>query len=205
MTARIPTRSRRQAMDWSLVLVSQEIETTIEADPEAGWGLTVSAADHERALAVLEQYRRENLRWPWRRSIAGEGLLFDWGSAVWALLMIFFFWFQQQRPGFSEAGMMDAEAVSRGEWWRWFTATFLHADIGHLAQNTVIGFVLLGLTMGRYGTGIGLVAASLAGAGGNIAAWLVFGTHYSRGASGMVIGCVGLLAAQSVAISRKNP
>src|SRR5581483_4887366 len=184
MTARIPTRSRREAMDWSLVLVSQEIESVIDSDPESGWGLVVAAADHERALVVLEQYRKENLRWPWRQNISGPGLLFDWGAGVWVLLVGFFFWFQQQRPGLQEAGWMDAAAVSHGEWWRLFTAMFLHADPGHLAQNAVIGFVLLGLTMGRFGTGIGLLAASLAGAGGYLTTWLLFAEHNSRGASG---------------------
>ena len=37
---KIPARSRRQALDWSLVLVSQGIETTIDADTDgAQWGL----------------------------------------------------------------------------------------------------------------------------------------------------------------------
>jgi len=41
-TARIPVRSRRQAMDWSLVLLSQGIETTILPPGEDGnWSLLV--------------------------------------------------------------------------------------------------------------------------------------------------------------------
>ena len=38
---RIPTRSQRQAMDWSLVLVSQGIESTIDhsEDGDGGFGL----------------------------------------------------------------------------------------------------------------------------------------------------------------------
>ena len=57
MTARIPTRSRREAMDWSLVLVSQGIETIIDSAEESGWGLLVPEQDYERALNVLHQYR----------------------------------------------------------------------------------------------------------------------------------------------------
>jgi membrane associated rhomboid family serine protease len=192
-------------MDWSLVLVSQGIESVIDSDPDAGWGLIVSADEHIRALEILEQYRKENRRWPWRRNISGQGLLFDWGSAAWVLLIAFFFWLDGHRPGLHEAALMDAEAVSHGEWWRLFTAILLHADVGHLAQNAAIGFVLLGLTMGRYGTGVGLLAAYLAGAGGYVGTWLVFVQHASRGASGMVMGCVGLLAAQSIPIPRRNP
>lgn len=100
---------------------------------------------------------------------------------------------------------MDASAVAHGQWWRLFTAIYLHADVAHLAANAGIGFLLLGLTMGRFGTGIGLLAAFIAGAGGNIAALLIYPEgHRSLGASGMVMGCVGLLAAQSFSIS-KNP
>ena len=68
------------------------------------------------------------------------------------------------------------------------------------------GLVLLGLVMGRYGTWAGLLAAYLTGAGGNVLAWLLSTTpHLSLGASGMVLGCLGLLAAQSVSLWRQTP
>jgi rhomboid protease GluP len=207
MTSRIPARSRREAMDWSLVLVSQGIETTIDSDEISGWGLTVPENDYQRALRVLEQYRAENRRWPWRQKISRRGILFDWGSLGWALLISFFFWIQTHgTAGFQNAGLMDAASVSHGQWWRLFTAVFLHADLGHLAMNASIGLLLLGLTMGNFGTGIGLLAAYLAGVGGNVATWLIFAEgHRSLGASGMVMGCVGLLAAQSISSRSKNP
>ena len=67
-TARIPARTRRQAMDWSLVLASQQIETTIEYAPDAsGWGLMVPPPDAERAIEAIRLYRLENRRWGWRR------------------------------------------------------------------------------------------------------------------------------------------
>src|ERR1043166_2479581 len=94
MTARIPTRSRRQAMDWSLVLVSQGIETAIDFAEEAGWGLVIAEPDYERAVKTLQQYRAENVRWPWRREISRQGILFDWGSLGWVALVSLFFWFQ---------------------------------------------------------------------------------------------------------------
>jgi len=57
--------------------------------------------------------------------------------------------------------------------------------------NAGFGLVLLGLAMGVYGTGVGLLAALLAGAGGNAAAWLIDPGHRSLGASGMVDGLPG--------------
>jgi membrane associated rhomboid family serine protease len=64
---------------------------------------------------------------------------------------------------------------------------------------------LLGLTMGRYGTGAGLLAGYLAGAGGNALSWLLSDTpHLSLGASGMVMGSLGLIAIQSLSMLRQK-
>jgi rhomboid protease GluP len=208
LTSRIPTRSKRQAMDWSLVLVSQGIETTIEHSEDGPeWGLVVASQDYEQALSVIRQYRSENRHWPWRYQTRWPGFLFDWASAVWCLALVLFYWFGETRAVDLRAnGAMDNAAVSTGQWWRIFTAITLHADLPHLAANVSIGVVLLGLTMGRYGTGVGLLAAFLAGAGGNIADWITYhGPHRSLGASGMIMGCLGLLAAQSLSLWRQHP
>jgi hypothetical protein len=54
----IPVRTERQAMDWSLVLVSQGIEVTIERDPDIDrWQLVVNAPDRTRALRAIRQSR----------------------------------------------------------------------------------------------------------------------------------------------------
>jgi rhomboid protease GluP len=186
-------------MDWSLVLVSQGIESTIHHSEESGWGLILASRDYGPAIRVIRQYHLENPRWPWRQKVFGPGVLFDWASLAWAILIALFFWVQNAVADFRDAGLMDALAVSRGEWWRLFTAVFLHGDLAHLAANASVGFVLLGLAMGRYGTGVGLLAAYMAGAGGNIATWLLYAEgHRSLGASGMVMGALGLLAVQSL-------
>jgi membrane associated rhomboid family serine protease len=101
---------------------------------------------------------------------------------------------------------MDSTVVFHKQWWRLFTATWLHADAGHLASNAALGLVLFGLTMGLYGTGVGLLAAYLAGVGGNVVAGIFSSQpHYSLGASGVVMGTVGLLAAQSLALRKRSP
>jgi len=204
---RITARSRRQALDWSLVLASQAIDCTVAApEPPEGWGLIVSSLDYAKASEALQLYHAENRHWQWRRQLFKPGLLFDWASLAWVALIIFFFLLSQSRPGLTSAGRMDAFSVWRGQWWRLFTAMWLHADAGHLAANAVIGSILLGLTMGRYGTGTGLIAAYLAGAGGNVAAWLLsLEQHRNLGASGMVMGCLGLLATQSLSLWRSHP
>ncbi len=192
-------------MDWSLVLVSQGIETTI-AQPEkgAGWGLLVAPHDCEKALDAIRQYRIENRGWPWQQQVFKPGFLFDWGSLAWVILLVFFFWLST-RLDLHSAGIMDSVRISHGQWWRLFTAIWLHADLAHLGSNATLGLVLLGLAMGRYGTGVGLLAGYLTGAGGNLAAWLVASeAHRSLGASGMVMGCLGLLAMQSFSLWKQT-
>jgi rhomboid protease GluP len=201
---RILTGSRRKAMDWSLALLSQGIECTVEQSPETGWSLLVSTEEHTRALEILDLYRRENRHWPWRQPILKRAVLFDWGSIVWVFLIGLFFWLSERAPHLKTIGCMDSRAVAAGEWWRLFTAIYLHGDIGHIAANAAIGVVLLGVVMGRFGTGAGLLAAYLAGAGGNVLDYCVYRNVTSLGASGMVMGCVGLLAVQSVSWAR-NP
>ncbi len=195
-------------MDWSLVLVSQGIETTIEHPEDGdGWGLVVASQDCDLALNAIHQYRSENRHWPWRQQTRWPGFLFDWASAVWCLALVLFHWFGKTRAiDLWSNGAMDNAAVWSGQWWRIFTAITLHADLPHLVSNVSIGIVLLGLTMGRYGTGVGLLAALLAGAAGNVADLFIYhGAHRSLGASGMILGCLGLLAAQSLSLSRHHP
>src|SRR5512144_2663133 len=129
MTARIPVRSERQAMEWSLVLVSQGIETAIErSDEGTGWGLLVASNDFERAVRTLRQYRIENRGWPWQQPVFRPGWLFDWGSLAWALLAGLFFWLGT-RSDLQSVGLMDSGAVAHGQWWRLFTAIWLHGDL----------------------------------------------------------------------------
>lgn len=200
--ALIPAPSHRHAMDWSLALASQGIEPVIEHVPEAdAWALRVPQAEHARALAIIQQYRVENRGWPWRRELALPDVVFDAGSLIWVLVIAAFFALSEADPQFKSAGAMSVAAVSHGAWWRLVTAVFLHADIAHLATNATIGFVLLALALGRYGTGIGALAALLAGVFGNVVVWLLCAPpRTGLGASGMVLGALGLLAAQWFAL-----
>jgi membrane associated rhomboid family serine protease len=201
---RISARSRRQAMDWSLVLVSQGIESVLE-QTEAGWELLVPLAEYDHALETLRQYRHENRHWHWQRQIFKGGLVFDWASLSWVILLFFFAWLDSPYD-LKAKGILDSTAVAHGQWWRIFTAIWLHADVGHLAANAALGFLLLGLAMGRFGTGAALLASYLAGAIANTAECLLADEpRRSLGASGMVMGSLGLLAAQSFFLWRVSP
>ena len=191
-------------MDWSLVLASQAIDAVIDRSEE-GWGLIVAAADYERARESLQLYRVENRGWGWKQPLPGSDLVFHLGAAVWAAALGgFYYWTMVAFPQLQDAGMMEGKAVQNGQWWRLFTAVTLHENLPHLAANAVTGFLLLGLAMARYGPGLGVLAAFVAGAMGNAADWLVYPeTSRSLGASGMVMGALGLLSVHSFSLWRK--
>jgi membrane associated rhomboid family serine protease len=186
------------------VLISQSIEAIIE-HVEGGWILLVEQAEHARALEAIRAYQVENRGWGWHRKVFTPGLIFDSSSAGWVALVLAFY-FVDARFGLKAAGFMNSEAVSSGEWWRLFTAIWLHADPSHVAGNAVFGFLLLGLAMGRYGAGVALIGCCLAGVIGNVLRWGLWPEpSLSLGASGMVMGALGLLGSQSFHLWRQGP
>ena len=207
ITADIPARSRLEAMDWSLALISQGIESTVHrSEDRPGWVVQVSSFEYEAAVETIRLYHAENRGWGLRREVFQPGLLFDWVSIIWSALLCAFYWLHESRDQMRSSGVLDTLAIDHGQWWRLFTAIWLHADLAHLASNAMFGFLLLGFTMGRYGTGVGLLGAYFAGAAGNVLSWLCSSQpKLGLGASGMVMGCVGLLAIQSISLWRKHP
>jgi membrane associated rhomboid family serine protease len=191
-------------MDWGLVLASQGIEAIINRSA-TGWELIVDARDFDRAQAVLRQYRIENRGWGWKHPLVGSELVFHWGSLGWvAVIAAVYYWSTVVWPGARSAGILDSRRAAAGEWWRLFTAVSLHENLPHLMSNATTGFVLLGLAMARYGAGVALLAAFLAGTAGNAADLLVYSEpHQSLGASGMVTGALGLITSQSFAFWRR--
>ena len=196
-TSIITVRSRRQAEDWSVVLLSQGIESVMQPGSEPGqWSLAVDPENYTRALRTLRVYIAENKRPIWVQPVPWSGgLVFDWRSLVWFLMLAILFQVETLRP----IGMVDSTKISAGEWWRFFTATMLHGDVPHLISNCTIGVVFLGLAMAQYGSGIALLSAFLSGAAANVVSYFIYHHPYrALGASGMVMAALGMLAAHSI-------
>lgn len=191
----IPAVSERQAMDWALVLASQGIEVVVDGASGGGRvGVRVPALDADRAREALGRYEEENRGWALRLPVPGgdarlHGLALTW---VFALVVIH----AANRGAASPRAVFDSTAFLRGETWRAWTATWLHADVAHLAMNAVFGGLLLGLAMGRYGPGIALGGSLAAGALANaLGAWIRPEPYVGLGASGVVMAALGMLAA----------
>jgi rhomboid protease GluP len=191
-------------MDWALVLASQDIQAIINRS-DAGWELIVETQDYDRAQGALRQYRIENRGWNWKHPLAGSEFFFHWGSLGWvAVIAATYYWSALVWPGARSAGILDSRHPGARQWWRLFTAISLHQNLPHLMGNATTGFVLLGLAMARFGAGVALLAAFLAGAAGNAADLLIYSEpHQSLGASGMVTGALGLITFQSFALWRR--
>jgi membrane associated rhomboid family serine protease len=88
----------------------------------------------------------------------------------------------------------SAETVKDGEWWRVFTALFLHANLLHLGMNGA-GLWLFGSavekTMGRWRF---LLVFLLAGALGNLLSASLARYDVAVGASGGIFGVIGAFA-----------
>jgi len=93
-------------------------------------------------------------------------------------------------------GIMAAEHVTNGEWWRTITALTLHADFGHIAGNSLFGVLFGSLLARQMGSGISWLLVLIAAACANaINAFSQADTFRSLGASTATFAALGLLAA----------
>jgi membrane associated rhomboid family serine protease len=191
-------------MDWSLVLISQGIESTMMRREDDGvWTLEVAEADLPRAKQSIVAYERENAT-VWRRELKGTGLLFDARATLWfGAVALFHYFVATSSSDFQTAGIAYRAAILHGEWWRIFTAMTLHADVAHLAANVTTGIVFLGLAMGCFGAGNALLLSFMGGALGNVVTVALHDDRFANlGGSGMVMASLGLLTAHSLMFSR---
>ncbi len=206
-SAAIPMEGLQDAMDCSLALTSQEIDNEIRRDSDPGetYHLTVAEGDFTLAEETVRRFREENQRWGWGKALVHSRLSFRWAGLIWCLVLGAFAYLPLLRPGILEGGILNSALVFDGEWWRVLTATMLHRDVAHLFSNLSAGLFLFGLVMGRFGVGVGLLSIVITGVGGNLFG-LAFHTDPYRGlgASGAVMGALGMLGPHAVGLVREN-
>jgi rhomboid protease GluP len=193
-----PELSPQQCSDCAFLLdaigIPYERRTTV-----TGASLWVEPEHHARAARELGAYLRENRSlerpppaWP-RHPHALYGV-FGYAAAqivvAWAAVVHLF------DKGWRSAGVLDADFLARGEWWRVLTALTLHGDMLHLLSNLAFG-ALFGFPAARlFGPGVAwlliLVGGALAYA---IDALLHPPQHHLLGASTAVFTALGLIAA----------
>lgn len=92
-------------------------------------------------------------------------------------------------------GAMFGPLISDGEYWRLFTAMFLHSGPMHLGVNGLVLFIFGGMMERSYGHARFLLIYILAGLSGSVASYLFNSVAIGAGASGAIFGVIGALAA----------
>lgn len=120
-----------------------------------------------------------------------------WGFyGIWMLVLVVSFSQQSKDPSWVERGASSSIGlIGDGEWWRPFTALFLHGDAAHLIGNLLSGLffgTLVARSIGPW-RGWGLILAC--GTIGNILTSLLTWPEpfTSIGASTAVFGALGIL------------
>jgi rhomboid protease GluP len=91
-----------------------------------------------------------------------------------------------------EFGAKYNPLIYKGEWWRFFTASFLHIGYLHLIMNSIALYYLGSAVERIYGTTRFVLIYVIAGLFGSISSF-AFNSQISAGASGAIFGCFGAL------------
>ena len=116
---------------------------------------------------------------------------------IWMLALIGSFLWQQDHPSFTDhAASSSIGLIGHGEWWRPFTALFLHADVPHLLGNLLSGLFFGTLVARSIGPWRGWALILACGTLGNVLTSAITWpeTFTSIGASTAVFGALGILS-----------
>ena len=194
------TPRKRLAEEWALVLAAEGFEPRVRRE-ERGFFVAVEPGREEEAEAILRAWqveRAERAEGPVLPEAHAATTFEMAASYVLALSMLAFHLgleVANRHALFVDRGDSQAALVLAGEPWRVLTALTLHADVSHVAGNTLFGGFFLTALAGRLGIGCALLAFVVSGALGNLANAVYYGAaHSSVGASTGVFGLVGVLA-----------
>lgn len=185
------------AFEHSLVILAMRRECWL-VPFASGHRLMVEPVEVDAVLRQLRCFDRESVGWPPVpvEAVTPPRPIHLTTPLLWALTIIVVFWIEAANPGWIERGALDRDAIFlRHEWWRTFSALFLHADTGHLVSNLVSGVFVFSIVLGTFGLRRGwLLLAASSVLGNAFVVTLNHDTIYrSIGASTAVFAAVGLL------------
>lgn len=117
---------------------------------------------------------------------------------VWLLMQLLGGFLNQDVDVLLRFGAIFGPLIATGEYWRFFTAMFLHAGIIHLFFNCFALFIFGRLVEGVYGNARFTAIYLLAGLSGGVLSYMFNRTAIAVGASGAIFGILGALAAYFV-------
>jgi membrane associated rhomboid family serine protease len=190
-----------EAQEHALVILAMNQPCwVVESMPGGGYVLRADPDALPGIRREIDAYDAEQRRTVPIRDASAEPTLYPaagWVALVWSIVLAAVFLWQQVDPKLVRfAASSSIELIDHDEWWRPFTALFLHADVAHLVGN-LFGGALFGVLASRL---LGAVRAwpliLLSGAVGNACtSWLTHPAEFSSiGASTAVFAALGLLS-----------
>lgn len=198
--------SLEQAYDHGLVILAMGEACRVEETEVPGeFDLHAEVVPAPKIVAELDTYEKEIAKpmkqsapvREWVRHSSGW-----WLMGIWMMVLIAVFYWQDQDASLIErASSSSVGLISRGEWWRPFTALFLHADLGHLVGNLAGGLVFASLVARLVGPVRGWAMILACGTFGNaITSRLTYPEPFvSLGASTAVFAALGILSGLGLA------
>lgn len=203
--------SERRVRRWALVLDARSIPCRIESGG-MGWRLLVPVEYLADAREELRLFEEENRGWPPPEPPVDP--LIDNRLATLSVLILLATFHNFTRLDISlfghhpvvwvTLGAANSGKILDGQWWRLITALTLHGDWLHLFSNLTLGGLFIVLLCRDLGSGPAWILLLGSGILGNLAnAFIQSPGHSSVGASTVVFGAVGILAALSVVRYRR--
>ncbi len=196
--------SLQQAHDHGLVILAMGEACRVElAETPGAYDLQAEAQPAERIQHELDIYAKESV-FPMMPILSEERPIYPagtWLTMVWALVLIGVFHWQARDLSLVGRGASSSVALFRdGEWWRPFTALFLHADVPHLVGNLAGGAIFVTLISRAIGPLMAWVMVLTCGVIGNVitARASYPDAFLSIGASTAVFAALGILSGLGV-------
>lgn len=184
------------AQEYALVVLAMNLDCLITQE-EDRYHLHSEKPFAEAIWQEFRLYQEEQESRPIPADTVSFGSGVDF-ALIWIAALLFCFK-QQLEPGtFTEDYLVNSHLMTQEwEYYRSFTALFLHADLHHLLGNALMGIVFGLLVSSSYRPLLGWSLILLSGLLGNLAnVWIHLpDLHRSLGASTAVFGALGLLVA----------
>lgn len=189
--------SRQLVLEAALVLDATGIDQRTHHMLDQ-WHLLVRSEDAPEASRQLATYLAENKAKPIRPApVIGNGS--GWVGVVGFIGVIWMLPWLEGQLGLQhlrETGALHAAAVRDGAWWQVITALTLHADLGHVAGNSLFGGAFGYLLARSLGAGVGWLLAVLCAGVANLTSAFVHADDFrALGASTAVFAALGIMGA----------
>jgi membrane associated rhomboid family serine protease len=193
------------AQEHALVVLAMGAACWVCESPGGGFSLAVEPIVAVRAGEEIRAYEKERPQHAGVRDGTDEAGAMEhpvgWGwHAVWLAVTGWMLLLRLADPSWIVRAGQSHDAVwVQGEWWRTFTALFIHGDVGHWIGNALSGTVFAALCARFIGAGpawlVILACGSVANAGSS---WLADDpSTISIGASTAVFAALGVFSAMA--------